>query len=70
MVNPFSLGPRNCIGKTLAWAEMRVIVARIVWAFDLEAKGPKEEWLDWTTLRTFLVVEKKPIEVRMIIREF
>lgn len=68
-VNPFSLGPRNCIGKALAWAEMRVIVARIVWAFDLEAKGAKEEWLDWTSLKTFLVVEKKPVEVRMKIRK-
>lgn len=70
VVNPFSIGPRSCIGKALAWAEMRVIVARIVWAFDIEAKGTKEEWLDWTSLRTFLVVEKKPIEVRMKIREF
>ena len=69
VVNPFSLGARNCIGKALAWAEMRLIVARIFWAFDLEAKGTKDQWLDWKSLRTFLVVEKKPVEVNMRIRE-
>ena len=44
-------------------------MARIFWAFDLEAKGTKQEWLDWTTLKTFLVVEKKPVEVMMSIRQ-
>ena len=68
-MNSFSVGARSCIGKALAWAEMRVIVARIFWAFDLEAKGTKQEWLDWTTLKTFLVVEKKPVEVMMSIRQ-
>jgi len=33
---PFSLGPRSCIGRNLGWAEMRLIVARLLWAFDIE----------------------------------
>lgn len=45
--NPFSFGPRNCLGKSLAWAEMRYVLARTLWHFDLkgveEAKVPYDE---------------------------
>ncbi|KAF2109486.1 cytochrome P450 [Lophiotrema nucula] len=27
---PFNFGPTNCIGKPLAWAKMRVLIARVV----------------------------------------
>lgn len=33
---PFSFGPRSCLGKNLARAEMNLILARILWRFDLE----------------------------------
>jgi cytochrome P450 len=33
---PFSVGPKNCIGKGLAYAEMKLIIARFVWAFDFK----------------------------------
>jgi averantin hydroxylase len=33
---PFSLGPRNCIGRNLAYAEMRLILAKVCFNFDLE----------------------------------
>jgi len=32
---PFSLGPHNCPGRYLAFLEMRYILARLVWNFDL-----------------------------------
>lgn len=32
----FSIGPRGCIGKTLAYVEMTVAVARIIWLFDVQ----------------------------------
>ncbi|KAK3381046.1 cytochrome P450 monooxygenase [Podospora didyma] len=35
-LQPFSVGPRNCIGKNLAYVEMRVILARFIWNFDFE----------------------------------
>ena len=35
-LNPFSLGPRGCIGRSLALMESRVTLARVVWAFDMK----------------------------------
>ncbi|TAQ86122.1 hypothetical protein B7494_g5556 [Chlorociboria aeruginascens] len=62
VVQPFSMGSRSCLGKTLAWAEMRLILARLIFAFDIEAS---DKPLKWKELRTFLLVEKKPIEIRL-----
>lgn len=31
---PFGIGPRNCAGKALAYTEMSIILARIVFLFD------------------------------------
>ncbi|KAL7625624.1 hypothetical protein AAE478_004844 [Parahypoxylon ruwenzoriense] len=33
---PFSFGPRNCIGRNLAYVEMKIIIARLIWHFDIE----------------------------------
>ncbi|RAK82729.1 cytochrome P450 [Aspergillus fijiensis CBS 313.89] len=62
-VQPFSMGPRNCLGQHLAWAEMRLILAKLLLAFDFEAVEGKQ--LQWEELRTFLLVEKRPLEVRV-----
>ena len=33
---PFSLGKRGCIGKRLAYVEMRIAIASLLWSYDLE----------------------------------
>lgn len=39
--NPFSMGPRACIGKTLALSELSTTLARLVWTYDFKpADGP------------------------------
>ncbi|ROV97385.1 hypothetical protein VMCG_06862 [Cytospora schulzeri] len=46
VVQPFSVGPRDCIGKNLAYAEMRTILARVLFNFDLELADPEKDWMD------------------------
>ena len=58
---PFSFGPRNCIGKNLAYAEMRLIMARLLWNFDLSVpEGRKRHgWEGWVERqKTYILWEK------------
>ncbi|KAK3703723.1 hypothetical protein LTR37_014301 [Vermiconidia calcicola] len=41
---PFSLGPRGCIGKHLSYMEMRLILGRLLWNFDLESTDGAWQW--------------------------
>lgn len=41
---PFHVGPRNCLGRNLAYIEMRLVLARVLWNFDLRIA---EDSLDW-----------------------
>lgn len=43
-MQPFSLGPRGCIGKSLSYMEMRVILARVVWNFDVISTDGAWQW--------------------------
>ncbi|KAH7260383.1 cytochrome P450, partial [Fusarium solani] len=62
VLQPFSTGPRNCIGKNLAYAEMRLILARLLWKFDLEIL---EDSKDWDSQKSFLLWEKGALLVRL-----
>ncbi|CAN8101877.1 unnamed protein product [Discula destructiva] len=45
---PFSYGTRNCIGLNLAQAEMHLILAKILWHFDMSRpQGSEVERKDW-----------------------
>ncbi|GFF58286.1 probable sterigmatocystin biosynthesis P450 monooxygenase stcF [Aspergillus lentulus] len=65
VVQPFSVGPRNCIGRNLAFAEMRLILARLLWNFDLELC---EESLSWVDQRAYTIWEKPPLMCRLFLR--
>lgn len=62
-IQPFSTGPRSCMGQLLAWAEMRLILSKLLLKFDLEAVEGKS--FQWEELKTFLLVEKRPMFVRI-----
>lgn len=54
---------RVCPGKAVAWAEMRLVLARMVWNLDLSvAPGKQVNWMD---LKTYVVVQKEPIMIRI-----
>lgn len=60
---PFSVGPRDCIGKNLALAEMRIILARVLFNFDLELVQPDKDWIEKMPAFTFW--EKSPLMVKL-----
>ncbi|KAF4998541.1 hypothetical protein FDECE_11759 [Fusarium decemcellulare] len=62
VLQPFSMGPRNCIGKNLAYAEMRLILARLLWNFDVELL---DESKTWDKQKSFLLYEKGPLYVSL-----
>ncbi|CAI7662150.1 unnamed protein product [Penicillium glandicola] len=63
-MQPFSFGPRNCIGRNLAYVEMRIILARMVFNFDMELGQPEEDWMDQESFflweKTKLMIELTP----------
>ncbi|KAL3485494.1 cytochrome protein [Aspergillus germanicus] len=62
---PFSLGLRGCPGKSMAYMEAGLILARILWSFDLQlAPG----CAGWDEQRAFLIWEKAPLLVKLTSR--
>ncbi|KXH53894.1 cytochrome P-450 [Colletotrichum salicis] len=59
---PFSYGPRNCIGKSMAYAELRIILAKLIWNFDLELMDESKQWT--SRQRIYLIWQKVPLLVR------
>ncbi|TQN67766.1 Averantin hydroxylase [Colletotrichum shisoi] len=66
----FSLGPRNCIGKnnlvvniSLAYAEMRLLLARIVYDFDIKLAEGNGPWIE--RQRSFGLWDRIPLHVHL-----
>ncbi|KAL2266734.1 hypothetical protein VTJ83DRAFT_6086 [Remersonia thermophila] len=58
---PFHVGPRNCIGRNLAYIEMRLILARVLWSFDMQIADDSLDWM--SKQRVFNLWEKGPLNV-------
>lgn len=59
-LQPFSLGPRNCIGKNLAYYEMRILLAKVLLNFDIKLCPQSADWLNQ---KSFTLWEKHPLWV-------
>ncbi|CAK7212888.1 hypothetical protein SCUCBS95973_001613 [Sporothrix curviconia] len=66
---PFTAGPRDCIGKNLAYAEMRLIMARLLWNFDLHVLAGQDDWI--ASQKVYAIYQKTPLMVRFtpVVRE-
>ncbi|KAJ6092466.1 hypothetical protein N7467_004435, partial [Penicillium canescens] len=56
---PFSTGPRNCLGKNLAWAFARLTIARFVWSFDAKLTEDSKDWASGQEI--YVMFAKKPL---------
>ncbi|KAH8651059.1 cytochrome P450 [Xylariales sp. PMI_506] len=59
---PFAFGPRDCIGQSMAMHEVRLIVAKLLFKFNLEIC---EESSNWDDQRAFVLWEKKPLMCKL-----
>ncbi|PSK33980.1 Isotrichodermin C-15 hydroxylase [Elsinoe australis] len=41
---PFSLGARGCMGRNMGWMEMRTIMTKVFWSFDMELVDDDLDW--------------------------
>ncbi|KAF5853311.1 hypothetical protein GGP41_001894 [Bipolaris sorokiniana] len=63
VLQPFSFGPRNCIGKNLAYHEMRIIAAMLLWNYDLELSPESKNWIDQ---KAYILWDKPVLMVKLI----
>lgn len=79
-MQPFSFGPRNCIGRklvsqrpfsgpswhsilsSLAYVEMRIILARMIFNFDMELDPASNDWMNQDA---FILWEKPELMVKL-----
>ncbi|GKU05128.1 unnamed protein product [Fusarium langsethiae] len=68
VLQPFSMGPRDCIGKNLAYVEMRLLLTRLLWKFDVEIMPESREWREQNI---YLLWEKGSLQVKLteVVRE-
>ncbi|KAK1145435.1 hypothetical protein N8T08_004310 [Aspergillus melleus] len=61
ILQPFNFGPRNCLGRNLAYAEMRMILARLIYNFDLKLASDSVGWMERQNI--FFLWDKPPLHV-------
>ncbi|KAI1394963.1 isotrichodermin C-15 hydroxylase [Hypoxylon fuscum] len=43
---PFSIGPRSCSGREIAWSQTRLFIAKVLWTFDLDMVRGQDKTFD------------------------
>ncbi|TVY83154.1 Cytochrome P450 monooxygenase aclL [Lachnellula suecica] len=68
IVTPFSVGPRMCIAQILAYAEMKLILGRMLWNFDFKIpQGKEQEYVKpWVEQKTYGLWVKEPYVMEMV----
>ena len=65
---PFSMGPANCVGKNLAWMEMRMVITLMASRFDLDFE-PGYNPLQWyNDICDYFIMVKGPLPTRISVR--
>ncbi|KAI1075503.1 cytochrome P450 [Whalleya microplaca] len=62
-MQPFSLGPRNCVGRNLAYAEMRLILARVIYNFDMTLADESRGWMK--NQKAYSLWDKPPLYMHL-----
>lgn len=60
---PFSSGPLNCLGLTMGRMETRVILAKLIYNFDIELMPECRNWLE--NQKNYIAWHKPPLMVKL-----
>lgn len=60
---PFSTGHADCIGRNLAYSEMRLILAKILLNFDLKLADDSQGWIEGQ--KAYIVWQKPSLNVHL-----
>ena len=63
---PFLLGTRGCMGRNLAWIELRILITKLIWLFDFELVPGQSGWEG--SNKCFILWEKPDLWVRSTLR--
>ena len=66
-MNAFGLGLRRCIGEKLAWAEIWLVVANLIFNFDIKS-GYEHQPLIWEQQKVYYVLQKEPVLAHLVAR--
>ncbi|EGC46046.1 benzoate 4-monooxygenase cytochrome P450 [Histoplasma capsulatum var. duboisii H88] len=61
---PFSYGPHNCPGKKMGYFELRLILAKVLWHFNLKLL-PEDDGAEdsWDNMRNYQTWSRRPLKV-------
>ncbi|CAG9988813.1 unnamed protein product [Clonostachys byssicola] len=62
-LQPFHTGPRGCLGRNLAYVEMKVILCRMIWNFDMTLAPECNQWME--SQKIYNLWEKGPLMLRL-----
>ncbi|KAG4430367.1 hypothetical protein IFR05_014152 [Cadophora sp. M221] len=60
----FSIGPRNCIAQNLAYIEMQLVLAVLVFSFDIKLLEESRLWAD--NVKVFGFIQKRELMVKLM----
>jgi cytochrome P450 len=63
---PFSHGPRNCLGKNMAYHEIRLVLVTLLFHFEFELADGMQGWAE--RQRSYAIWEKGPLLVTARVR--
>ena len=63
---PFSIGFHSCLGRPLAWVELRLVLSRLLWALDF-IDEPMER-VNFDDFPVIMLIQKLPMKMRIKVR--
>jgi cytochrome P450 len=64
-IRGFGWGPYICIGEPLVWAMMRLVLAKLIFTYDLKKSDTPNSGIVWHEQEVFAIIIKHRLEVTL-----